>query len=155
MTTNDERIEQARRRGKRYALAVFVVLAAAFILSSTWQIMAAVFGISDARAAESSNDAPCVAAIHDLEKALDRARVQAAAAHDEDEAARTFNAALAPSIGADLDARCARNEDFHAAALRLRSTSEAAVRRLAREVGRVQSDVDRVLPVQSGEVSGQ
>ena len=155
MTTNDERIEQARRRGKRYALAVFVVLATAFVVSSTWQIMAAVFGISDARAGESSDDAQCVAAIHDLEKALDRARVQAATAHDEDGAARTFNAALDPTVSADLDARCTRNEDFRAAALRLRSASEAGVRRLAREVGRVQSDVDRVLPVQSRDVSGQ
>ena len=155
MTTNDERIEQARRRGKRYALVVFVVLATAFVVSSTWQIMAGVFGITDARAGEPASAAPCVAAIHDLEKALDRARVQAAAAHDEDEAARTFNAALDPALGAALDARCARNEDFHAAALRLRSASEAGVRRLARDVGRVQSDIDRVLPVQSHEGSGQ
>jgi hypothetical protein len=155
VTTNDERIEQARRRGKRYALGVFVVLATAFVVSSTWQIMAGVFGIADARAGESPNAAPCVAAIHDLETALDRARTQSAAAHDEDEAARAFNAALDPALDAALDARCARNEDFHAAALRLRSASEVAVRRLAREVGRVQSDVDRLLPAQPRGVSGQ
>jgi hypothetical protein len=155
VTTNDERIEQARRRGKRYALVLFVVLATAFVVSSTWQIMAGVFGIANARAGETTPAAPCVAAIRDLETALDRARTQAAAAHDEDDAARTFNAAIDPSLGTTLDARCARDEDLHAAALRLRSASEVAVRKLAREIGRVQSDVDRLLPAQSREVSGQ
>ncbi len=145
-------------------MAAFVLFATAFIVSSTWQIVAALFflggvgGGGEARAAgRAVASAPCAAAIRELEAAIDRARVRAAAAHDEAEAGRLFNDALdaddaraadgTASGGARLASRCdGPDRDFSAAALRLRSAAEAAARREAAEIGRVQGDVDAVLP---------
>ena len=39
----DEGLARAKRRGKRYAMAIFVSFAAAFIVLSTWEIVAGVF----------------------------------------------------------------------------------------------------------------
>jgi hypothetical protein len=171
VTNDDDRIERARRRGKRYVMAIFVTFAAAFIVSSTWQIVRSLFFpvASTAGTAGAIVSDRCAAALRDLEGAVDTALARAAIARNDADAGRVFDTVLAASWSpASLDTTCGASEasgartgesgtpsgattavadmEAYAAALRLRSAAESASRRLAVNVGQARRDLEAFLP---------
>ncbi|MBX3185441.1 MAG: hypothetical protein KF819_00440 [Labilithrix sp.] len=132
----------------RAVYAVFVALAAAFIVSSTVQIARAVFGGSAAdRRAEGSAPAlpaACASGLETLTTAVDRAVAAAASAADPADAERRYRSARSPEWDEDrrkaLEAPCAadpRGAEAVAAVARLDRAAEGAVRRQSGDLGPV------------------
>src|SRR4051812_27032320 len=94
-------LARAKRRGKRVSVALFLAFASLFILLSTWEVIAGVFGLdaSGGVAAHGKPDATCAGALRAFAEAVDRGsgdnpgESQAAAAQ-----------AACAATGADLDA---------------------------------------------------
>lgn len=134
-----------RSLSSRVVYGSFLGLATAFIVSSTYQIIVALFGLQVAPLASPANDSACAAAIERLVGALDRA---SRAAHGEDEAA--FASALAPEWDAQADTeRICRAEprgtDAYGALLRLRRAEEGSIRRQSVEIAPLRRDVGAYL----------
>jgi hypothetical protein len=126
------------RRGKRAALAIFVALAAAFILSSTWQIWNQVFGFSSSGATASKG---CSMAAQSFEEQIDRALTMAARMHSPESAKDEFNSSLQNGVGlASVEKRCVEgpaDRDTYVAAARLHETALAAAQEEAAVLARV------------------
>jgi hypothetical protein len=154
----DRALSAARLRGRRAALALFTVVAVAFIVSSTTQITRALFGMGleplPAGAAPGSPEQLCASGIQGLARALDRAGNRlspvASAANDAD-----TMAALRPGLSPEWDradevrAACdaARGGPSAWAALeRLRVAEEQSGRLGREELSSVRSDVAAHLP---------
>jgi hypothetical protein len=90
----------AELRAKRVALGVVLVVSLAFIASSSWQIIPAVFGARIdplPAAAPESPDGRCAAGVRALLGALDRVTGQVApSTADDDEMAAALRARLSP-----------------------------------------------------------
>ena len=128
----------AARRGKRASLAIFVAFAAAFILSSTWQIWSQVFGVG-ARPARASG--ACVIAAESFEEQIDRALTQAARMHSPESARDEFESALQNGVGLSaMEKKCVAgpaDRDTYVAAVRLRDTARSAAERQSADLSRV------------------
>jgi hypothetical protein len=128
----------AARRGKRAALAIFVAFAAAFILSSTWQIWNQVFGVGVSGGAASN---ACAIAAQSFEEQIDRALTSAARMHSPDSARDEFKSALQNGVGlVTVEKRCTAgpaDRDTYVAAVRLQETAETAAAQQAADLARV------------------
>jgi hypothetical protein len=127
------------RRGKRVALAVFVAFAAAFILSSTWQVTRQVFGWSS----PSGNPSPtCASAARAFEEEIDRALTHAAMKHDPASAHDEFVDTLGGSLKT-VEKQCAKpdsprdDRDLYVAAQRLGDAADTAAQTEAASLARL------------------
>jgi len=116
----------AKRRGKRIALAAFVAFAAAYILLSTWEVVAGVFGLDAPGkiAAHGTPDPACVQAL--------RASASASASTSDDTEERSADSACrAPggATGANLDALAALHRFQRARAASRQAEAIAPLRR--------------------------
>jgi hypothetical protein len=139
---------------KRITSAVyagFTVLAAFFVISSTYQIASAVLAEPAAGApATSVNVAPaCAAGIRTLAVAVDRGLAAAAGLTDKAEAEKRYRAARSPEWDdarqQELVQPCtsdARGADAVAAVTRFDRAAEGAIRRQTDELGPVRRAVD-------------
>jgi hypothetical protein len=93
-------IPPAELRAKRVALGIVIVVAMAFIASSSWQIIPAVFGARIEplpAAARGSPDRQCAVGVRALLGALDRVTGQVGpSTADDDETAAALRARLSP-----------------------------------------------------------
>lgn len=131
---------------------VFTVLAAAFVVSSTYQIAVGVFAepAPGAAAGPAVAVAPaCAEGVRTLAVAVDRGVVAAAGVTDRAEAERRYRAARSPEWDdtrrSELVGPCAadaRGADAVAAVSRLDRAAEGAIRRQTDELGPVRRAVD-------------
>jgi len=138
----------------RAVYAPFVLLASAFVVSSTVQIAQSVFaeGDLDARAGAPALSTACASAVRELTAAVDRGIADASSARDHAEAARKYRAARGPAPDAperrELVRPCQnerQGEDALAAVSRLDRAAEGAVTAAASkiaELGPVRRAVD-------------
>ncbi len=148
----------ARLRGKRVALAFVLVVSAAFIVSSAFQIISAVFGFGwtplPADALPGSPERTCAVGIRSLTQALDRAGERlssVASAADDNETMAALRPGLSPEWdGANaIEGACARSRgglDAWAALQRLRVAEEQSGRLSRDELSSVRHDVAAHLP---------
>jgi len=131
--------------------AVFTVLAASFVISSTYQIGVGVFTAPDpAGAPPTAKPAPaCVSGVRTLAIAVDRGVAAAAGATDTAEAERRYRAARSPEWDEakqrELVEPCAGDPlgaDAVAAVSRLDRAAEGAIRHQTDELGPVRRAVD-------------
>lgn len=141
------------RRARSVASASVLVVAVAFVASSTWQITSAVFARPLPMRAPTADEAACGARLRTMEAALDRASLAAHPSHptDEAEALREFDAALAPEWDdrASAERLCdtsPRAKEAWAALLRLRRGLEGVARKDAHEIGPLRRDFETLLP---------
>ena len=128
----------APRRGKRFALAIYVALAAGFILSSTYQVWSQVFGVG---AKPAGTSVGCVLAADSFEEQIDRALTQAARMHSPESASDEFEKALQNGVGLSaMEKKCVNgpaDRDTYVAGVRLRDTARAAAEHQAADLARV------------------
>jgi hypothetical protein len=132
--------------------AAFTVVAAFFVISSTYQIAAAVFAEPAPGAANPAavNVAPaCAAGVRTLAVAVDRGLAAAAGLTDAAEAEKRYRAARSPEWDEarqqELVQPCtgdARGADAVAAVTRFDRAAEGAIRRQTDELGPVRRAVD-------------
>ncbi len=132
--------------------AVFTVLATAFVVSSTYQITAAVFAAPPpvgASPAAMALPLACAEGVRRLAGAVDRGLAAAGGQADGDEAARRYRAARSPEWDAtqhhELVQACtgiARGTDAVAAVTRFDRAAEGAIRRQTSELASVRRTVD-------------
>jgi hypothetical protein len=132
--------------------AVFTVLAASFVISSTYQIAAAVFAepAAGAPAPARIDVAPaCAAGVRTLAVAVDRGLAATAGLTDAVEAEQRYRAARSPEWDEarqqQLVQPCtgeARGADAVAAVTRFDRAAEGAIRRQTDELGPVRRAVD-------------
>jgi hypothetical protein len=132
--------------------AVFSLVAAAFVISSTWQIAVAVLSEpAPGTAAPAPVPAPpaCAQGVRSLALAVDRGVAAAAAATDQGDAERRYHTARSPEWDApkheELVLACAgdaRGIDAVAAVARLDRAAVGAIRRQTDELGPVRRAVD-------------
>jgi hypothetical protein len=118
----------AKRRGKRASLALFLAFASAFIVLSTWEVIAGVFGLDapGGIAAHGKPDEACTRALRAFGEAVDRENGDNSG---DSQAASAQAACLA--TGADLDAfaAVARFRRARAAAASRHDSTIAPLRR--------------------------
>ena len=153
------------RRARALASGIVLVVAVAFIVSSTWQITDAVFYARPANERPPTPaEAECVARLRPLESALERAaraatreswRDTAASGADRGASATratdAFQVALAPEWNDEASAERAcdatpRSREAWAALLRLRRGLEGRARKDASEIGPLRRDFETRLP---------
>lgn len=149
------------RRARRITAIAVLVVALAFVVSSTWQIISAVFFARPVPIrAETPDEIACVSGLRRLEAALERATDRAAHATmanapilttDEAHALEAFEAALAPEWDdqASVERTCSsttRGKEAWAALLRLRRGLEGSARKDAHEIGPLRRDFETRLP---------
>jgi hypothetical protein len=143
----------SRKRVTSAVYAVFVVLAGAFVISSTVQIAVGVFAESASGSpttAASGHVAPaCAEAVRTLVVAVDRGVAAAASASDPAEAEKRYRAARSPEWDEarqkELVQPCsadARGLDAVAAVSRFDRAAEGAIRRQTDELAPVRRAVD-------------
>jgi hypothetical protein len=146
-------LERGGRLGRRYVVVVFGVLATAFMLSTTAQLTAGVFGVHthplDAESTLAGR--ACAGKLRDMEAAVERAIVASVHAPGEAEASLQYEGALLPEWGdaKGVESHCgsvAEGADALATVLRLRVAGEQLVRRHAREMAPLRRDVASYLP---------
>jgi hypothetical protein len=156
---DDEGYAHARRRGKRAAHGLILVVSVLFIGTSAWQLVRAVF-LGDAGATESNAlDPACADGLHRLTAALDRASgpivvsaSQAPAARPADVATR-FRHELSPEwdVAGDVEKTCTASSagaDAWAVLARLRSAEEQLARQSRAELAPLRHDLAAHLPVE-------
>jgi len=149
----DDATTKGGRTGKRVAFAVYGVLSAAFILSSTYQLTVEVHGLRAAPLpTHGGPGAACAAVLRPMAAAIDRAAAKSAAAPDAQKAAASFAAAILPEWStpqtAAATATCDADPlgaDALAAVMRLRQARERALLRTAGEVAPARQDVAEYL----------
>lgn len=132
--------------------AVFTVVAAAFVISSTYQIAV---GVPTSAAGPDVTLAPaCADGVRTLAVAVDRGVAAAAGATDKAEAERRYHAARSPEWDEpkqhDLVLPCvgdAHGADAVAAVARLDRAAEGAIRHQTDELGPVRRAVDSFIRV--------
>lgn len=132
--------------------AVFTVLAAAFVISSTYQIGVGVFAPSGSAGASAPLAPACASGVRTLAVAVDRGVAAAAGATDTAEAERRYRAARGPDWDEAkqrelLEPCFATPGDGHgadavAAVSRLDRAAEGAIRHQTDELGPVRRAVD-------------
>ena len=142
---------QKNRRARAIASVSVLVVAVAFVVSSTWQIAATVFGHPPPPRVPTADEAACSARLRTMETALERGAVAAAPAPDESHALATFTGALAPEWNdqAGAESLCSsspRAKEAWAALLRLRRGLEGTARKHAHEIGPLRRDFETRLP---------
>jgi|SRR5580658_2028889 hypothetical protein len=149
--TSETRIERGRRLGRRYVTAAFGVLAGVFMVSTTQQLLFAVFGVDAGPVARTGPRGNCGNHLRAMTSAIDRAISVSARAEDEARATLQYRATLAPEWNdmAAIESFCAEEErgvDALAAVVRLRVAGEQLARRHARELAPLRRDVASYLP---------
>jgi len=154
----DASVAAARLRGKRAALAVVMVVSLAFIFSSTFQIIPAVFGAGfDPLPAGASPDSPegqCGSGIRSLALALDRAGgrlASVASAADDTATMAVLRSTLSPEWDRaeavrDACERATGGPSAWASLQRLRVAEEQSGRLEPGQLTVVRSDVAAHLP---------
>jgi hypothetical protein len=131
----------------RAVYGLFVAFAAAFVLSSVWQISSQLFGFGSASRPETRHvGATCAASIESSVVAIDTARLKPSGAMGPDEAYERYRKAKAASAIDDekLQQGCAGDPsgpEALAALARYDRAAEASVRRRAVELGPVRREV--------------
>lgn len=140
----------AERRANRILLAVFLSLATAFILSSTYQLVRGVYAAPEATAASDlagrKSTAACREGLTRLVDALDRSYGAATALQGEAEAVPRFRAGLQPEWDerAGVESACANargGPEAFATLLRLREGQEKLLRRQGAEIAPLRRSV--------------
>ena len=142
-----------KKRLRQLASGFVLVVAVAFIVASTWQIIAAVFGIGVVASTQAATpeEASCTAKLRTLASALERASDQAAHEPDDAHARSAFEAAIAPEWNDEVASEklcspTARSREAWAALLRLRRGYEGRSQKDARDVGPMRRDFETRLP---------
>jgi hypothetical protein len=149
----EEATTKGGRTGKRVAFAVYGVLSAAFILSSTYQLTVEAHSLRAAPLpTHGEPGSACAAALRPMTAAVDRAAAASASAPDVTKAAAAFGAAILPEWGpgqtAAATSTCEADPlgaDALAAVLRLRQARERALLRTAGELAPARQDVAEYL----------
>lgn len=143
---------RAGRRAKRAMVVFLAVLASVFVVSTTWQIVRAVFDLTPqpvATAPGTSDD--CAHRIRALEAALDRGSAAATREKDEASASAAFDRELLPEWSqSDQDqAVCGREPNgtaAYAALLQLKKGLEGRARHDASTVGALRRALHERIP---------
>ena len=125
MSPKSERFQPPARRGKRVAQVVYLVLAAAFIVASTWEVQHQVFGGPIGGPKANPN---CAYAIGVFEEAVLRGMSHAAQQHTRGKAEEEFEDVVSAPLQAVTE-RCKTGPDLETAAVatRYRDAAEASV----------------------------
>lgn len=145
---------EAKRTGRRWRNAVIgalVVVASAFVLSTAWQIIAAVFDVDPKPLVAGTADEDCAHRLRALEAALDRGSAAATHAKDEAAADKAFAAELLPewSLIDEAETTCGREPNGTAAftaLLQLRKGLEGRARHDVAETGALRRALHERLP---------
>ncbi len=138
----------ADKRVTRVVYGAFVALAAAFIVSSVWQIASQLFGFGPAMRPDAPRvGAPCAAAIQQDLLAIDLALSEPTMVLGGDEAVKVYERAKQRGWqDHDKLTQCCAGDpaaaEAIAAVIRLDKAAESAVRRRAGELGPVRREVD-------------
>jgi hypothetical protein len=138
----------ADKRVTRVVYGAFVALAAAFIVSSVWQIAAQLFGFGAASRPEAPRaSAACATGLRELAAAVDRGSAAAQGAGSADEAEQRYKDAVAKTWSEkDQLLRPCQDDpagpEAMAALARLDRAAEGAARRQAGELGPVRREVE-------------
>jgi hypothetical protein len=134
-----ERNQPTARRGKRVAQAIYLVVAAVFIVSATWQVERQVFGGPRGSRATDPN---CSYAVVAFEEAVTRALAHAAEERSRGKADQVFEDIVSTPLAA-VEKRCGEGRDVGAyvAASRLRDAAEATVDAQQIELGPLRAAV--------------
>jgi hypothetical protein len=137
------------RRGRSIVSALFVGVVSVFIVVTTAQVGAGVFGKSASRAGVAP-PAACVAGISRLTPALDRALGAASPIGDDSASLATFAAATLPewNDSQDIESTCSatpEGQEAFAAVLRLRRAEEALLHKDVAELSPMRRDVEAYL----------
>jgi hypothetical protein len=142
-------VERGGRLGRKYVTVALAVLAGAFMISTTQQLIFGVF-TQDARPLRPQAD--CGTHLRAMEGAVERGISASAHAADEAEASAQYQGALAPEWNdpAGVESRCAAEvpggTDALATVLRFRAAAEQLARRHASELAPLRHDVASYLP---------
>ncbi len=136
--TEESRAPSRERGVLRVILAVFLSLATAFVLSSTYQLWRAVYDPPPGIRGDSEEAHACRSGLEGLTKTLDTS-FAAAAGRTEGDLALAFESGLGPGWTdlAPVESACQKTpggEDALAALLRLRRAEEAHLRRQTGEI---------------------
>ena len=151
----DDGLEAARRRGKRYTAAAFVSFAAIFVVLSSYELVAAAYGLGitplPAGTPKAVGASACASELRGLTSAVERALAAALVAPNEAQADADFQAALLPEWDRRdaIERTCKdspQGRDALAAVERLRRAGEGLVHRQAVELGPPRRDVAAYLP---------
>jgi hypothetical protein len=117
--------EAARRRGKLVAQGLFLVLAAAFVVISTYDVEKQAFGLPINSAQTGPN---CSYLLGAFDEAITRGMARAAQEHTPGKAEGAFEDVVSPSLAA-IEKHCTSptDRDAFAAASRLRDAAQARV----------------------------
>lgn len=141
----------AGKRARNAVIAALVVLASAFVVSTTWQIISSVFDLHPVPLPSTVAEDDCAHRLRALEAALDRASAAATRASDETAANKTFQAELLPewSLVSDAQTVCEREPNgtaAYAALLQLRKGLEGRARHDVAETGALRQALHERLP---------
>lgn len=136
-----------KKTAARIVYAAFVAISAWFIVSSTVQIMNAVFGFGAANPKAGRLDPSCASALRSLADAVDRGMRAGAASTDPRAAEEAYAAAKNPEWAQRDELLKSCNADAHAkqasaALLRLDRVALSTLRRHSAELGPVRREVD-------------
>ena len=134
-----------KKRLRSIASGFVLVVAVAFVVSSVWQIIAAVFASAPVALASTPNEAACGAELRKLEAALDRASSRTARTPD------AFARELGPEWNdtAPAERVCAKTphgRDAWVSLLRLRHALEARSQKDLRDIEPLRIELDARLP---------
>lgn len=134
-----------KKRARAIASGFVLVVAVAFIVSSLWQILVAVFASGPVALAKTPDEAACHVELVKLASALDRASAQVVRAPD------TFNRALAPewndaARAEEICNRTPRGQDAWVSVLRLKHGLESRAQKDVRDIEPLRRDFDARLP---------
>ncbi len=142
---------QAGKRARNAVIAALVVISSAFVVSTTWQIIAAVFDLDPKPVVSLTAGDDCSHRVRALESALDRGAAAATRAKDEASANAAFEAELLPewSLAADAEAVCKQDENgtaAYAALLQLKKGLQGRARHDVAEIGALRKALHERIP---------
>jgi hypothetical protein len=124
VTPKSDRVQPPGRRGKRVAQVVYLTLAAAFVVASTWQVERQVFG---GPANNAKTEGSCSYLVQAFDEAVTRGLAHAALEHTRGKADEAFEDIVTPSLAA-VEKHCTGPDlGGFVAATRLREAAQANV----------------------------
>ncbi|CAN5493749.1 hypothetical protein BH09MYX1_BH09MYX1_65850 [soil metagenome] len=148
----EDAAKRAGKRARNVVVVALVVISTAFVISTAWQLTAAVFNLhNEPLVTKGTADDDCAHRIRSLEAALDRGAAAATRTRDEAAADKAFQAELLPewSTSAETGAVCEREPNgtaAFAALLQLRQALEGQARHDVAATGALRTALHERLP---------
>jgi hypothetical protein len=120
-----ERTPPPARAGRRTAQLIYLLFAAAFVVSSTWQVKRQVFGVP---ASSTETSANCSYLLGSFDEAITRALSHASLEHSRGKAEEAFEDVItAPLAAVEKHCTSPADREVFVAASRLKEAAEATV----------------------------